>query len=431
MGKYQVYLGRCHDYAPELIKEAIERGLKDLGCIDEIKGNVVIKPNLVYAHPKFATSSYTRPEVIEGLLMNITKNPSQIKKIDMVERSGAGASTRMMAKNAGYYPLFRRFGINFCPLEETERVRVSLKRGKIHSSISIAKSMAQRDYLIFMPKLKSNVVGQGMTSALKLNVGSLMDNERMFHHRWDMPDKIVDMLEAVNPDLIVTDAIEIGMGGNQMTEKGKHLGMIIMSKNAVAHDIVCASIMNLEPMDIQYLREAHRRGYGPGSIDQIEILGDYPIDEAQKITSKYENGYMPVDRFKSPFRIISGTPYCYPGCQGVFLDWLYMIKDRKPWLIDKFPPITVIIGAVDDEIEDENILLIGDCAMASKRLRASKIKKILGCPPWHRDIILEMALKYLLISPLIRPDTVFDSYVMYPIRRLKGYIRNLKMNSFR
>lgn len=428
MNKYLVFLGRCNDYHPENIAKVIKRGLNELNCLDEIKGKLVIKPNLVYAHPRFATSSYTRAEVLKALLLNITQNSSNIKRIDLVEKSGTGASTRMMAKNASYLPVFKRFGVNFHPLEETKRVRVSLRKGKIHSSISIAKSVFEKDYLIFMPKLKSNVVGEGMTSALKLNVGSLMDDERMFHHRWDMPDKIVDILEAVTPDLIVTDAIEIGMGGNQMTEKGRHLGMIIMAKNAVAHDIVCATIMNLEPMNIQYIKEAHRRGYGPGNIEEIEILGDYPINVARKITSKYENGYIPVDRFKSPFKIISGTPYCYPGCQGVFLDWLYMIKDRKPHLIERFPPITVIIGAVDEEVSDEQILLIGDCAMASRRLRASKIRKIPGCPPWHKDIILQMALKYFLISPLMRPDTIFDAYIMYPLRKLKGFIRNLNQS---
>jgi hypothetical protein len=289
--------------------------------------------------------------------------------------------------------------------------------------------MVERDYLIFMPKLKSNVVGEGMTAALKLNVGSLTDSERMFHHRWDMPQKIVDILEALNPDLIVTDAIEIGMGGNQMTEHGKPLGMIIMATNVVAHDIICATIMNLDPMRIQYIKEAHLRGYGPGSIDEIELLGDYPLNEAQQMTQKYENGYIPVEQFKSRFRIISGTPYCYPGCHGVFLDWLYMIKDRKPWLLDKFPPITVIIGAVEDEVKAHKVLLIGDCAMASKNIRAQKINRIKGCPPWHKDIILGMALRYLLISPLIRPDTVFDSYVMYPIRKFKGWIRNIRFRT--
>jgi hypothetical protein len=27
--------------------------------------------------------------------------------------------------------------------------------------------------------------------------------------------------------------------------------------------------------------------------------------------------------------ILVGEPYCIGGCHGVFLDWLYMIKDRK------------------------------------------------------------------------------------------------------
>jgi uncharacterized protein (DUF362 family) len=60
--------------------------------------------------------------------------------------------------------------------------------------------------------------------ALSNNIGAIDGRERLFHHDRDLHVKIVDLLEAANPDLIVTDGIRMAFGGNQMTEGGADVG---------------------------------------------------------------------------------------------------------------------------------------------------------------------------------------------------------------
>ncbi|MBD3415323.1 MAG: DUF362 domain-containing protein [Candidatus Aminicenantes bacterium] len=140
--------------------------------------------------------------------------------------------------------------------QKQEKDKVNLKKGTIHQTITTAREIMNNDFLIYTPKLKSNILSQGLTAVLKLKMGFFTDKERMWNQNFNLKRKIVD------PDFIATDAIEISMGGNQMTQHSCQLGLMVMEKNPVAHDAVCARILNLDPWKIDHIRMAHERGYG-------------------------------------------------------------------------------------------------------------------------------------------------------------------------
>lgn len=426
MNKYKVYLGSCNEYDPDAAASIIERALAEFSLSKPITGKVVIKPNLVMAHPKVATESYTRKEVIEGILKVIRKQGKDIEKIDIVEKSGLGVTTATAFRHAGYRKLTRKYGVKLRDMEARRRSTVVLEKGRVHSHISIPGEMAERDFLVFAPKLKTNVLSHAYSGALKLNIGIIDSRERLFHHHRDLHIKIVDLLEAANPDLIVTDGIRFSFGGSQLTQHGTDMGLIAVSTNAAAHDMVCAKLLNLDPFKIEHIHEAIKRGCGPASFDEIEILGDFPIERGQKISSQLDFGFYPVDRFKCNFDIRSGTPYCTGGCQGIFLDWLHMVKDRKAKLLKRFPRLTVLIGKVKGPVEAGKVLLVGDCAAASHPVKAKKITRIKGCPPSHKRIVWDMMVNYRLLAPLVRPSLIIDGFVLYPLKKIKGWLANLK-----
>ncbi len=426
MSAYKVLITACPDYNPDVITGILSRAIETLPLNKPIIGNVVIKPNLVMAHPKVATESYTHSEVIEGIIRTILQKGQGIKKINIVEKSGLGITTSTAFRHAGYRKLHRKYKVGLKAMEESQQVRVGLDNGKIHKSIRINREIAERDFLIFAPKLKTNVLSQAYSGALKLNIGSIDSKERMYHHNMDLHKKMIDVLEVANPDLIVTDGIRFAFGGNQMTQHGIDLGVLVISTNAVAHDMVCAKMLNLDPHKIDHIREAINRGYGPKSFDEIEIAGNLPIEEIQAKTKDLDYGFYPVDQFKCNFRIISGTPYCIGGCQGISLDWLHMVKDRKPKTLKRFPKLTAVIGKVSEKVEDKTVLLIGDCAQASTNIQAKRIVRIKGCPPTHKRIVWDMMVKFFLLAPLVRPSLVWDGFGLYPLKKIKGWLVNLK-----
>jgi uncharacterized protein (DUF362 family) len=421
-----VYLGTCPDYNPGRVKSIIEFALDGIPLAKPISGRVVIKPNLVMAHPKVAPECFTRREVIEGILRFVQTNGKDVEKIDIVEKSGLGVTTASMFRYAGYKKLTRKYPVKLRAMEERPRTRAVLEHGRVHTHIAVAREMTERDFLVFAPKLKTNVLSHAYSGALKLNIGMIDGEERLFHHNRDLHIKIVDILEVANPDLIVTDGIRFSFGGNQMTQGGTDLGVIAVSTNAVAHDMVCARLLNLDPMKIEHIHEAMSRGYGPSSFDEIEILGDYPMERAQKITSQLDFGFYPVDQFKSRFTILSGIPYCTGGCQGIFLDWLHMIKDRKPKVLKKFPELTVLVGKVEEPVSAKRVLMVGECASVSPQVDTKKVVRIRGCPPSHKRIVLVMMVRFFLLAPLIRPSLIIDSFVLYPLKKFKGWLVNMR-----
>lgn len=428
MDRHTVYIGRCQRYEPAEIARVIARGLDELGAWDLLRGRVAIKPNLVLAHPVHARHCYTRAEVMDALLGHLAalRARGQVERVDVVEKCGRGAPTRTMYRHAGYLPLAARHGAVLHAMEEEPRVAVPLRRGLHHKQVRISPVVAGADTLVFAPKLKSNVLAHGLSAALKLNMGSVDDDERMLYHDFRLDDKIVDLLEACWPALIITDAIEIAVGGNQMTEAGRPLGAVIIATNPLAHDLVAARLLNLDPMSVGHLRRAVERGYQPAGLGQVDIVGDFPLEQAQAVTAPYDLGFIRVEDFPSPMTIRSGEPYCTGGCHGVFLDWLHMMKDRKPESIARLPAdLTVVIGAVDQPVQGERVLLLGDCAAACPAVRGRRVYRIGGCPPNHKDQILWMALKFRLLGPFFRPDLIWAGYVVNPLVRMLGWLRRL------
>ncbi|MCJ7579654.1 MAG: DUF362 domain-containing protein [Candidatus Aminicenantes bacterium] len=406
----KVLLRRVSEYDPETIQKIITEGIDELGIEKTTRNRITIKPNVVMAHPKLAPSAFTRPEFLDGLIGSLQTLRGPSSKITIAEKTGAGIPTSRMFRRAGYVRLKNLHGIKLLPLEEDKKIRIPLSKGTVHKAITTGISIADNDFLVYAPKLKSNVLSHGLTAALKLNIGVLLDRERMWNHNFKLDQKIADLLEVGLPDLVVTDAIEAAIGGNQMTQHGIHLGLIILARNPVAHDAVCAHILHLDPKKIPYLRIAHQRGYGPLDLSEISIGGDVSLDEIQRTTKTWDLGLKKVDQVNAGMKILCGLPYCSGGCHGVFLDWLYMIKDRKPKLWKKLPDWTVVIGKYKGDVQTNRLMKIGSCTDIEGKVKARKRVKIRGCPPKHKDLVLFWFLRAGVVNPLFRLDMIIDAY---------------------
>ena len=421
--KEKVIVRRALDYSPEVIKNIVQEGLSEFNLSSKVKGRITIKPNVVMAHHKVAPSAFTRPEFLDGLLGALTDGNNDATNIVLAEKTGAGLPTSRMFRRAGYYNLKKKHKIKLLPIEESRKKTISLQRGEVHQEVTTAREIVDNDFLVYAPKLKSNVLCQGLTAAVKLNMGLLLDRKRLWNHNLNLDKKIVDLLEVGFPDFIATDGIEISLGGNQLTQHGRHLGIILMATNPVAHDVVCSHILHLDPQEIQYLRLAHERGYGPQSLDEIEIDGDISLEEIRQKTKSWDLGMVRVDQVDCNIKTIVGEPYCHGGCHGIFLDWLYMFKDRKPKLWKNLPAWTVVIGKYSGDVEASRLMVIGTCSEIQGKVRARKKRKIRGCPPKHKDLVLWFFLKAGILSPLFRIDLIIDAYLILFINWCKRLIR--------
>jgi hypothetical protein len=118
MKTYAVHIGYCSDYDPVRIADVLLRALNEVPLRKPISGNIVIKPNLVMAHPKVATEAYTRREVVEGILAAVCERGRDVRRIDIVEKSGLGVTTASMFRWAGYRELAKRHSVRLRAMEE-------------------------------------------------------------------------------------------------------------------------------------------------------------------------------------------------------------------------------------------------------------------------------------------------------------------------
>ena len=408
--KAKVILRRADAYDPSAIAKIIGNGLAEFGLARRIQGKITIKPNVVMAHHKVTPSAYTRPEFLDGLLTALEEKAQGEPEISVAEKCGAAIPTSRMFRRAGYYRLRKTHRFRLRPIEEARKKTVRLEKGKVHQKIRTSREIAERDFLIYAPKLKTNAIAHGLTAALKLNIGILCDGERMWNHNSNLDEKIVDLLEIGHPDFIATDAIEVSFGGNHLTQHGHPLGVIIMATNPLAHDVVCAHIFHLDPETVGHLAAARARGYGSLDLGDIEIRGDISLQEIRERTKTWETGFIRADDVDCNIKIRSGEPYCTGGCHGVFLDWLYMIRDRKPRLWAKLPAWTTVIGKYKGDITADRVLLIGACTEIEGRVKAKRKIRIRGCPPKHKTLVLLLFLRAGIINPLFRFDLIIDSY---------------------
>ncbi len=406
----RVILRRAERYDPALVSGIIEEGLRELGLLSRLKGRITIKPNVVMAHHRVMPSAYTRPEFLDGLLGAVSNTASPGTTVTVAEKCGAAIPTSRMFRRAGYVKLRKKHRFRLQAIEEARKKTVALKKGKVHKKIRTAREVVERDFLIYAPKLKTNALAHGLTAALKLNIGILCDGERMWNHNYNLDEKIVDLLEVGRPGFVATDAIEVSCGGNHLTQHGRHLGIIIMAADPLAHDVVCAQIFHLDPQKIGHLAAARDRGFGSLDLEDIDISGDISLEEVRERTKSFETGFIRADEVNCGIKILSGEPYCTGGCHGVFLDWLYMIKDRKPALWNRLPAWTAVIGKYKGDVTADKLLLIGTCTEVEGKITARKKRRIRGYPPKHKTLVLLLFLKAGILNPLFRLDLIIDAY---------------------
>jgi uncharacterized protein (DUF362 family)/Pyruvate/2-oxoacid:ferredoxin oxidoreductase delta subunit len=138
------------------------------------------------------------------------------------------------------------------------------------------------DYpIINIPKLKTHALTT-LTAAVKNLFGLQQGGTKAHHHVTVKNDAeafsnlLLDLYEAIKPQvrLNIVDAI-IAMEGEGPTNGDPvNLGLIIVGEDSVAVDIVSSALMGWNPMDVGTNFLARKRGIGPKSLNEVEVLGE-------------------------------------------------------------------------------------------------------------------------------------------------------------
>lgn len=120
--KHKVLIRRCDDYDAEKIFDIVREGMEELGV--KPSGKVLLKPNVVIAHPEIFPHAFTRKEFLDGVISTTKARGEDVEEIAVGERSGLTLATRFCFRNAGYPEVIKKHRIKAYYFDEVRQVPV-------------------------------------------------------------------------------------------------------------------------------------------------------------------------------------------------------------------------------------------------------------------------------------------------------------------
>lgn len=271
----RVMIARAWSYEAELAR-VIQDGLFTLGLrpLWARGKSVLLKPNLVEpdrqaphinTHPALVRAaaavfrSWGASEVIVG------EGQGHCRDTDLVlDQSGVG---RMVVEEK----------LEFIDLNHDEVFTHPNRLGRTRlAQLHLPRTLKRADRVVSMPKLKTHHWA-GVTLSMK-NLFGVMPGicygwpKNVLHHEGITPS-ILDINEAVAPDLAIVDGI-IGMEGDgPIMGTPRRSGVVVMGTNLPAVDATATRLMGFNPYQVAYLAEASGR-LGPIRANHIRQVGE-------------------------------------------------------------------------------------------------------------------------------------------------------------
>jgi uncharacterized protein (DUF362 family) len=381
---HKVLIMRCDDYDPERIGSIVKEGMEELAV--RPTGRILLKPNVVVAHPEVFPHAFTRKEFLDGVLSATKARAENAREVAVGERSGLTMPTRWAFKNAGYPEVIKKHRAKVYYFDESKQVPVAIKgKATLRDQLFVPKPIAQADFLINLPKFKAHPWCR-LTLSLKNFIGIQDDRHRLVDHNSFLEHKIADLQEVIQPKFIAIDAITAGQR-MMLTPTPFPMNVIVMGTNSCAVDTVGCHMVHVDPKDLIHLRYTSERGFGPMNLDEIEVSGDVSLEEIQGRTRDFEFCVERIDSYfekdcnltcnVGEFPEKHSPDYCWGGCPGALQEAMHICKAYYPDVYTEMQKTRYVAGKLDGPLdleEDEKVLFVGDCCSWQGRINGEDVK---------------------------------------------------------
>ncbi len=274
---FRVGLCPCASYEEQSVENAVRTALDRSGGGPGIRGEVLLKANLL-APVRPDRSVTTHPTVLSAVVSWVRgNNPGG--GISVSDSPGYLFSGQwpLFVENCGLSELTQKWNLEIRPLNDEGFLEIDSTATVALGKFGIPVKAAKAGTLINVAKCKTHVETE-MTGCLKNTFGYLDTATRQRAHRSGslrrLCDTILDAHLARKPDWNILDAV-VGMEGYGPSHGNpRKMGWIIASENALAADVVAASMMGYRnPYSIPLLSAAAHRGMGPSDRNEIDLAG--------------------------------------------------------------------------------------------------------------------------------------------------------------
>ncbi len=273
--KYQVAIVSCKNYYAERVYQAVSQGIELLGGISSFINpgeRVLLKPNLLCGKsPEKGVSPH--PSIVEAVVRLVKR----AKARPLIGDSPSLESLEKAATISGIKEIADRHGAQLIPFERP--IAVKSPSNATFKRIEIANEALSADTIINIPKVKTHAQ-MLLTLAIKNLFGCVMGKRKAQWHLQigaqedKFAELLVDIYHILQPRLTVVDGIMAMEGNGPGSGTMRPLGVIIISNNCLAADMVITQLVGMKYTQLSTNRAAFRKGLKPTTMNEIEILGD-------------------------------------------------------------------------------------------------------------------------------------------------------------
>jgi uncharacterized protein (DUF362 family)/Pyruvate/2-oxoacid:ferredoxin oxidoreductase delta subunit len=273
-----VSISPCSTYTATEVATSLDAALSPLGGMAAFVhpgDKVLLKVNLLSrAVPEKAVT--THPELVRAVIRSAKAAGGIVTVGDSPGGPNTASGVRHIFDDSGIASVCSEEGVEMI-LFDDECVRVSNPAGSLYGAFTLGKAVVDTDVLITLPKFKTHGLMM-FTGAVKNLFGCIPGLEKAQYHlkvpdRDDFGSMLVDLMLACKPALAIMDAV-VGMEGEGPAGgTPRQVGAIIASADCVSLDVVASAMAGLDPMEVYSNKAAARRGLGPASVDEVEVVG--------------------------------------------------------------------------------------------------------------------------------------------------------------
>lgn len=229
--------------------------------------NVVVKPNICVAYHTYEYAATTNPWVV-GALVKLCRNAGAAKVLVMDYPFGGSVDQAYV--KSGIQEQVLTSGGEMESLAFLKFVRTDLPEALDLKSCDIYDEVLNADVIINVPIAKQHGLAR-LTLGMKNLMGVIRDREAMHSN---LGQRLADLNSKIRPALNVVDAVRIllygGPSGGDLNAV-KKLDTVIVSPDIVAVDSYAATLFNLSPSDLTYIRAGTTMGLGRSDLENLRI----------------------------------------------------------------------------------------------------------------------------------------------------------------
>jgi uncharacterized protein (DUF362 family) len=278
--KEKVFITKIVDYE-SLTVDSIYEGTKHFPSIINCRGkSILLKPNMVEYDPHFSIN--TDPRFIDVLITFFQDLGA--REVFVGEGPGHRRDIHNLLYQTGLERILKKRNVEFIDLNSCNIQPIPNLGGFTNlEEFYIGGMGLDIDVIISLPKLKTHHF-TGITCSIKnllgMAAGTVYGWPKNLFHIIGLDKSIADLFVSIKPHFAIVDGVVAMEGNGPLHGESVQFGLIIMGDNLPAVDAICAGLIGLDPLKIDYLKLIETKGF-PLRIESICQLGE-TVDQCKR-----------------------------------------------------------------------------------------------------------------------------------------------------